>query len=78
MKTTVDIADPILEQAKRQAASDQVTLKLLMEEGLRMVLDSRRREKASFKLKPLTTVGGGLAPEFRDAGWDKIRDAIYE
>ena len=45
MKTTIDIADPLLEQAKRQAASDDVTLKLMVEEGLRLVLE-RKREAA--------------------------------
>jgi len=52
MKTTIQIAEPILEDAKKLARREGVTLRLLAEEGLRSVLGLRTdlllpRRKAS-------------------------------
>ncbi len=78
MKTTVDVSDPILREAKKLAASEGTTLRALVERGLRHVI----AEKASiprrpFKLRTVTFPGTGLQPDFQDVGWDKIRDATY-
>ena len=32
---------------------------------------------AEGKVEPVTFKGKGLQPEFEDASWEKIRDAIY-
>ena len=77
MKTTIDIADGLLARAKKQAASESITLKSLTEEGLQMVLRERAMRKAK-RIKPVTVSGGGLQPEFVDADWNKIRSAAYE
>jgi hypothetical protein len=74
MKTTIDIADGLLARAKKQAASESITLKSLTEEGLQMVLRERARRKSK-RIKPVTVSGGGLQPEFVDADWNKIRSA---
>ena len=39
MKTTIDVADALLEEARQVAAHDRTTLKELVQEGLRRVLD---------------------------------------
>jgi hypothetical protein len=77
MKTTVDIADLLFRQAKKRAAEEGTTLRALVERGLREVLAEKKPRKPA-RIKLVTFGGKGLTPEFRGAGWDKIRDAIYE
>jgi len=48
-----------------------------VEAGLRRVIEEREQQPP-FQLREVTFGGKGLSPEFRDAGWEKIRDAIYE
>ena len=78
MKTTIEIADDLFERAQRLARKEKMTFRALTEEGLRMVLEEKKSNKPK-KLPPLVTVGGGgLTDEFKNASWEKIRDAIYE
>jgi len=76
MKTTIEISDAILERAKAVAAEEGTTIRALVEDGLRQVLRTRRA--GPFRLRDAAVGGRGLTPEFRDASWDKIRDAAYE
>jgi hypothetical protein len=79
MKTTLDVSDPLIEAAKATAAREGTTLRALVEEGLRIVLQQRRGERpfrlrdASFKGK-----GRGLHPDYAGRGWPDIRDAAYQ
>jgi hypothetical protein len=77
MKTTIDIADPLLETAKRVAAREGVTLRTLVEQGLRHVLQTRKAGNAPFRLRPASFKGKGLQPEARRLGWDAIREMTY-
>lgn len=77
MKTTVDIADPLLKEARKVAARDGTTVRALIEEGLRHVVADRRR-RGRYQLPDLGYGEGGLRPELRGAGWDRIRDLAYE
>ncbi len=77
MKTTIDIANGLFEEAKKIARRDNTTLKALIEEGLRRVVEEKKRKKA-FRLKKVTFKGRGLSPEFRDASWEEIRREIYK
>lgn len=76
MKTTIEIGDSLLRAAKQLAASEGTTLRALVETGLRRVLEEREKSDR-FELRDASVGGDGLAPEFRDAGWERIRDAIY-
>ena len=79
MKTTIEISSPLLRRAKKIAARDNLTLRRLVEEGLVSTLKTREKANGAAAHPPLLVVGGkGLNPEFRDGGWEKIRDAIYE
>lgn len=78
MKTTIDVADALLREAREVAARDQTTLKDLVQEGLRRVLDERRPRPKAFRLREVEPVGGGFQSEFADGEWQRIRDAIYE
>lgn len=77
MKTTVQIPDPLLARAKVVARESGTTLAALVEEGLRHVVDERRRKRRAFKLRDVSVSGRGPNPEY-SGGWDAIRSAIYE
>ncbi len=76
MKTTLDIADPLLREARRIAAREGTTLRELVEQGLRQVVAERKR-KPPFLLRK-ASVKGGLQPELGDASWERIRGLVYE
>ena len=76
MKTTIDIADDLLERAKRQAQRENRTLKEVVEEALRRQLAAATPKK-SFKYRPHTFKGKGLQPGIAEGDWEKIRDLIY-
>ena len=77
MKTTIEIADDLLERAQKLARKEKTTLRALTEQGLRLVL--KQQESGSKKLPPLVTVKGhGLSDEFKDASWERIRDEVYK
>ena len=77
MKTTIEIADPLLSEARKLATREGVTLRNLVERGLhRVVAESKSRP--SFKLRSASFKGNGLQPEFRDASWAASRDAAYQ
>ena len=76
MKTTVDIADDLLKRSQQLAKREGSTLRAILEEGLRLVLKDRRTPRSRPFRFP-TFGKGGLNSEFREAGWEKIRSAIY-
>jgi hypothetical protein len=77
MKTTIDIADTLLEEARQVAARDHTTVRALVEQGLRHVLAERKQARA-FRLRKATFKGEGLQPGVADATWERIRDLAYE
>ena len=77
MKTTIDIADALLVEAKTVAAREGTTLRELVEQGLREALGKRRRT-AQFKLRDASVDGHGLQPGIREGDWEQVRDLIYE
>jgi hypothetical protein len=50
MKTTDEISDSLLEEARKVAAREGTTLKVLIEQGLRKVVAERRRRAGAFRL----------------------------
>ena len=77
MKTTIDIADGLLVEAKQVAARERTTLRDLVEQGLRGVLDQRAKT-TRFRLRDGSVGGNGLHPDVRGASWEQIRELIYE
>ncbi len=77
MKTTIEISDSLLRQARRLAAQEHTTLRALVEEGLRRITAERRRP-ATFKLRKVSFRGRGLHPAMAGASWQQIRDAAYQ
>ena len=77
MKTTVEIPDALFIEARRMAEQENVTLKVLVEEGLRRALEERRK-RAKFRLRKASFRGKGLQTDIQGAAWEKIRDKAYE
>ena len=77
MKTTIDIADDVLQAAKDAAREDGTTLRGLVEEGLRRLL-SARRSRTPFQLRDASFDGRGLQPGVQGADWSHMRELIYE
>lgn len=76
MKTTVEISDALLSEARRVADRRGVTLRTLVEEGLRQVVKSERG-RPRFTLRDASFEGTGIDPAFEDGSWDRVRDTIY-
>ena len=77
MKTTVELPNPLFQQARRYATSHSMTMKTMIEQGLRKVM-LERQPSPPFKLQDRSVKGNGMTPEFQNANWEHIRDAIYE
>ena len=77
MKTTIEIADSLLEAARQVAGREKTTVKALVEEGLRKVIGDRAQGRG-FKLRRAAFKGEGLQPQVAGASWEQLRDLIYE
>jgi hypothetical protein len=60
VKTTLELPDELLIEAKKKAAQERRPLRAIVEEGLRMVL--RKPTRKARKTVRLVTVKGGLPP----------------
>ncbi|WP_179137890.1 type II toxin-antitoxin system VapB family antitoxin, partial [Candidatus Entotheonella palauensis] len=58
MKTTVEIADALLEEVKKVAAQEHTTVRALVEEGLRQVIENRQ-QRTAFHLRRASFGGRG-------------------
>jgi hypothetical protein len=76
MKTTIDIADSLLAEAKNVAARDGTTVRSLVEEGLRLAI-ARRGQGEPFALRSASFRGDGLRPDVSLESWDDVRGLIY-
>jgi hypothetical protein len=78
MKTTVEIADPLFKEAKRAAGQAGVTLRELIEQGLRLVLAQRKAAPEPFRLEDASVKGAGLHPDIRPGDWSQLRGLVYD
>ena len=76
MKTTIEISNSLLEEARKVAAREKTTVRALVEQGLRQVV-TERKSRGTFKLRRATFKGEGLQTGLADATWEQIREAIY-
>jgi len=73
MKTTLELPDELLIQAKKAAAEQRRPLRAIVEDGLRMVLREPQKRKQTKRVR-LITVKGGL-PRGLDLS---SREEMYE
>ena len=77
MKTTLDIADPLLKEAKAVARKENLTIRELVERGLRLALAEHRNPR-HFKLRDASVSGDGLRPQAAGLSWEQLRGLIYD
>jgi len=75
MKTTVELPDAMLRNVKSYASAHGMTMREVLEAGLRHVLASEHATSRPFRLKRCAFKGKGIAEE---RGWAEIRARIYE
>ncbi len=76
MKTTIEIGDALLIRAKRHARKTGKTLRVLVEEGWRKVLESEP-VRTGYRLPDRSVgVAGGKNP-LESLTWQDLRDEIY-
>jgi hypothetical protein len=79
MKTTIDIAEPLLRRAKQLAAQRNTTLKAVIEEALRSALERETRgRRPPPPLRTHTFRGRGLQPGLSWDDWNTLRALAYE
>lgn len=78
MRTSIDIPDGLLARAKRLAEARGTTLREVVLDGLRAIIEQTPRRPPSFRLKDGSFGEGGLAEGLHESDWDRIRDLAYE
>jgi hypothetical protein len=76
MKTTVELPDGLLREAKQTAIRERTTVRALIEQGLRTVLTARKQSGA-FTLRQASFRGDGLVAGRSLRDWDVVRDLAY-
>ncbi len=77
MKTTIEISDSLLDEAKKLAAKEGTTVRAFVEQGLRKVV-AERKSRSAFRLRKAAFKGKGIQPGVEDATWERIRETIYQ
>ena len=77
MKTTIEVSDALMLEAKSLAQAHNTTLRALVEEGLEKVLRELRNPKP-YKMPDFSVGGNGLQPGQERLSWAQVRDMIYE
>lgn len=77
MKTTIEISDPLLREARELAAREGVAFRVLVERGLRCVI-AETKPGAPFKLRRASFKGRGLQGNLSCTIRDKMRDQAYD
>ncbi|MGB0183956.1 MAG: type II toxin-antitoxin system VapB family antitoxin [Opitutales bacterium] len=77
MKTTVEISDALLQEAKNLAHQRKQTLRSLVEEGLQHILEQNKSPEPPVP-EAVVFGGQGRSPEFEGASWQALRDAAYQ
>ena len=76
MKITIDIATDLAVRAQALAAKRGVTLRTVVEQGLRMALEEDQGAKR-YRLPNRSVQGRGLHREFGSRPWSDILEASY-
>jgi outer membrane protein TolC len=78
MKTTIEIADALLIEAKERARKEGTTLRALVDRGLRLAL--AEAPAADFDRSKLTwpTWDLGAHPDVDLSDWGRVREVLFE
>jgi hypothetical protein len=72
----IEIEQSLLRAARELAKHEGVTIREIVERGLRQVL-AESRLGPSFKLRRASFKGNGLQPALREGAWEDLRDLSY-
>ncbi|MBA3328925.1 MAG: DUF2191 domain-containing protein [Solirubrobacterales bacterium] len=75
MRTTVDLPDELLRQARRRAADEGTTLTALLADGLRLRLDPPASPRGKRRALPVSRTGGGMQAGIDPASNASLLDA---
>ena len=75
VKTTVDVHDELLKRAKRHARETGQTLRAVIEEGLRLVLE--KPPPTGYKLPDLRVGNPGDPNPLEHLTWDEMLELMY-
>lgn len=75
MKTTVEISDALLREAKRYARDHDLTFREVLERSLQGLVVKDNASRKPFRLKRCSFRGDGLVSEY---SWPEVRAHIYE
>lgn len=76
MRTTIEINDALARQVRALMAKRKTTLRALVEEGLRRVVEESRSPR-SFEMRDASAGEGGLAEGVHDATWETLGKLLY-
>jgi hypothetical protein len=77
MRTTLDLPDPLFQQAKKLARERKVPFRAIVAEALRALL-GQAKTSPKYKLPNGAFKGDGLVDDLADTDWERIRDLAYE
>lgn len=78
MKTTVQISDALLADVQKIVLKRKTTLKALVDEGLRLVVEQEHAPKKLVKLKDFSYGDPDVPWPLEGKSWEEIRNIIYE
>ena len=76
MKTTIEISDSLLVRAKRHARKTGKPLRVLVEEGIRLVLE-REPARSGYRLPDRSVGKPDDKNPLEELSWQDLRDEIY-
>lgn len=77
MKTTIDLPDTLLQAARARARQEDTTLRELVAEGLRRVLEEQQ-DASAYRYEPVVFDGApGTQPGVDIGDWATVRELIY-
>ncbi len=76
MRTSLDIPEPLLKRAKRLARERSTTLRQLLLDGLRSVIE-RGTETASYQMQDCSFGAGGLVEGLSWSDTERIDELVY-
>lgn len=77
VKTTIELSDDLALAAKQYATRHGLTLRAVIEDGIRSTLRIEQESRTRFRLRDASVGGSGLQAEFRGGEWSKTREAAY-
>ena len=78
MRTSIDIPDPLLNKARSVARRRKTTLRSILLEGLREVVEKDMKKPLAYVLPDESFGEKGLVAGLAPADWEQIRLAAYE